>query len=135
MDGSAQPVDAGAVGEVDRDERRRLAAGGADPVVERLQRLHLAADRDHVRTVGGEAEGDRLADAARRAGDDGDTALQRRQVDCGQWVAHPAFSRNESCATGLRMPRSVSGVGYSPVKQASQYCGVCGSRRCSPAAR
>ena len=67
----AQPVDAGAVLEVEGNERGRTAPG-ADGVVQLFQPADGARDGNHVGAGFGERQRRRPADAARCAGDDDD---------------------------------------------------------------
>ena len=78
VDGAAQPVDAGHVGEVERHQRRLALAGpgalGLDLVVELLQPADRARHRDDMRAGRRHVPGDEIADAARSAGDQRDAA-------------------------------------------------------------
>ena len=76
-----------------------------------------------------EGAGHRPADPARGSGDEGDAA--REPARCG----HSVSASSESCFGTLPPSWSESGIGYSPLKQASQYCGALARRCGSPTAR
>ena len=73
MRGGAQPGDAFVILEIERHQRRG-AASGADRVVEFFEPADGARDRDHVRARLRERKRGGVADAARSAGDERDTA-------------------------------------------------------------
>ncbi len=100
-------------------EHRGLPAGGADLVGRRLERVLLARREHHVGARPGEGGGDRLADPAAGAGDQGDLPLQadlhpqepngrppqaaRRRADCGSTRAedHLGLRRLGDRAAGV----------------------------------
>ena len=67
VDRGAEPVEGVVILEVERHERRGRA-GGADLVVELLERALRAGERDHMRAGAREGERRGAADAARGAG-------------------------------------------------------------------
>ena len=73
MDRPAETVDAGHVGKVERHECR-LSAGLLHFVVELLQTADCAGDGNDVRAGRRQFPGNKIADAARSAGDEGDAA-------------------------------------------------------------
>jgi hypothetical protein len=77
VDGRAQVVQAVGLAQVQRDQGGVLAGGLQDRVVQGLERALGAGRGDDVGAGLGQAQGDRLADAARGAGDEGDAAGQR----------------------------------------------------------
>ncbi len=68
MQRRADLIDLGAVGEIER-QQRRVAARGAHRVVDLLEAADRAGDQHDMRALGGEMPGDGGADAARRASD------------------------------------------------------------------
>ena len=86
----------------------RDVGGDRDAAVVGLRRLLRAAQvgDDDARALGGEPVGDRAADALRRAGDDGDLAVERahqrtgekdvgtRMRFCCVWISGWIFARN-----------------------------------------
>ena len=90
---AAQPVDAGAVLEVERHQRRRRRAA-LICVVELLEPADGARDRDDMRAGRGKRRRRRTADAARCAGDDGDAAGKRGRLatSLGSAMAPPSAS-------------------------------------------
>ena len=77
-DGLAEPVDGGVIAQIAGNQRRRTLlarAQGANFVVKLLERALRARQSDDMRARFGKSHGDRAADAARGAGDEGDPAL------------------------------------------------------------
>ena len=74
-DGGAQPVDAVAVGKIERHQRRR-AAKPLDLVVELFQSAHGQRYRDHMGTAPPRFAGGSIADAPRGTGNEDDLACQ-----------------------------------------------------------
>ena len=72
----AQTVQAVEVAQVVGRQHGLLATGGADLVVQFLQAAHGTRDEHELRALGGETLGDRGADAARGAGNNGNAAFQ-----------------------------------------------------------
>ena len=103
------------------------AAGFLDLIVGFFQTAHGAGDTDHMRTGSPERDGGGAADAARGAGDERDAILEAL---CRQ----PTSARKESCFCTGGPSRSLSRVGYSPVKQWSVNCGWASSRPSYPIA-
>ena len=75
VDGVAQLVEAGAVGDVEGNQGRRLAGSGADGVVQFLEAALGARDGHHMSARDGEGLGAGAADAAAGAGNQSDTIL------------------------------------------------------------
>ena len=72
----AEPVDGGVVADVERGERGR-AAGGTHRVVELLKSADGARQSDHMRARACQRDRSRVANAARRAGDERDAVDKR----------------------------------------------------------
>src|SRR6185437_12322220 len=73
----AQRIEAVGLRQVDRHQRRRRAAGGADRIVELLQRALRAAERDHLGAGRRQRQRRRPSDAARGPGDECNAAGKR----------------------------------------------------------
>ena len=110
-----------ALDEVDGRDRGG-AAGLEDRLLDRFERLGVATGQHHMGALGRQRDRGCRADAPAGAGDERHVSFERR--------AHAALS-----SAGKRSEKSVSLVGYSPEKQASQNCGQVFSRFCSPTAR
>ena len=98
-----------------------VAAGLLDRIVGLFQTADGARKTDDMRAFGREADRRRLADAARRAGDERDAPCEEL-LSCVQATS----ARRESWTSLVPPVRSVSSIGYSPEKQASQNCGASG---------
>ena len=116
----SESIDGLAVGELERNERG-FAARGPDRVVDAFQGLAVAGKQQDMRAFLREFLRDGAADTARGAGDEGDAILEAL---CRQ----PTSARKESCFCAGGPSRSLSRVGYSPVKQWSVNCGWAWSR-------
>ena len=101
VDRQAQAVDVVALHEVQRDQGGRLAGRLLDLVVEGFQRALAASDGDHVSARLSQGQGALAADAARRAGDQGDAAVE------GKGLSHDLALEADvghSAAPGRRRP-------------------------------
>lgn len=94
VDRAAEPVDAGHVGEVERHQRR-LSARRADFVVQLLEPADRARRGDDVRAGRRQFPGQEVADAARRAGDEGDATRKIERI--GQCGGHGWLLLCRSC--------------------------------------
>ena len=77
MQGGAQLVQTVSLAQVQRYEGGVLARRGEDAVVQGFERALGASEGHDMRAGFRQAQGDGRADAARRAGDQGDTARER----------------------------------------------------------
>ena len=77
VQGRAQLVQAVGLAQVQRHEGSVLACRGEDPVVQCFECALRASERHDMGAGFRQAESDGRADAARRAGDQGDTARER----------------------------------------------------------
>ena len=120
--GGGEPVDAGHVAQVERDQRRAVAGGGLDLVVELGQRLFRARRGDDVIASLGEGERGGTADPAGGAGDEDDAAIhgghlvvEQREllllgghvvvaVDQARWVIAGEAVVGELRRASLRLP-------------------------------
>ena len=100
---AAQPVDRRAVAQIERHQRR-LAAPGAHPVVDLLEAARRPRHQDQMRAFGGEALGERRAEAAAGAGDQDEPAG-------GIGSDQASSSISDSWSAARPWPRSSSGVG------------------------
>ncbi len=161
VDGGAQAIDGGHVGEVERHECRLAFAGpgalGLDLIIEVFKTADRARDRDDMRAGRRHLQRDLVADAARRAGDEGSavgevgnchkihlcrpsSALrdQARSMKCfklAREIYDPPAASSDKVRTLSCPSKSSRRVGYWAVKQASQNCGWSLSRAVSPTAR
>ena len=101
-DRRAQPVDAVAVAQIERHERR-FAAGRLDVVVEFFETAHRARDGDDMRAAAARFERGLIADAAARPGDEDDLARESRTSD-------QLASRISESVLGSVLPRPVRSV-------------------------
>ena len=113
VDHAAEAVDAGEILEVERDQRRS-AALGADGVVELLQPAGRARHRHNVRAGFGERQRRRVANAARRAGDDGDASFQTGHRSAGPGGAREGMDVVGGLAVG--QPRRI-GAGEAGIAE------------------
>src|SRR5262245_6224765 len=102
-------IDGLAVGEVEWNEARN-ASDRANVIVNPPEIGHAAGEQQHMRTFPGVGESNGSAKPARSAGDERDTALETL-------TGQPTSARKESCFCCGGPSRSLSRVGYSPVKQ------------------
>ena len=77
-DDPAEAVDGREVGHVEGHQGGRLAAGGADRVVDLLEAAHGARHQHDLGALAGEAPGHGGADAPRGAANDRDAAIEPR---------------------------------------------------------
>ena len=116
----AERVDGLPVGEIERNEAR-AAADRADIVIDPPKIGHATGEQQHMRPFAGESESKGTAEPARSAGNERDAVLETL-------AGQPTSARKESCFCCGGPSRSLSLVGYSPVKQWSVNCGWAASR-------
>src|SRR5262249_17648230 len=121
IEGWGESIDRPPVGEIERDQARG-AAGGSDVVIDTPEIGHATGQKQRVRAFTGVGKCDRPAEPTRGTGNERNAILETLALD------QPTSARKESCFCCGGPSRSLSRVGYSPVKQWSVNCGWAESR-------